>query len=238
MVSLIQSHEVAPFLIEARQVIFSIDQGSSDLPLLEICESAIRNHSHSSRFRLVCSLHIFGILAGINAWFWWYKLHDSRNVRGNCVYYTFLFARLQLDDLKGSFRAVSALVCLVFLIVETLLLMHLSRAILQISLTDVPRFFLNARISDPSAGIRSAWLSRIASFLCFLFISFNIVVIQLTLACNPIQVLNGMAGPGQLKNVFIGASGLVRVLYHGLRDIVAHRPCHANLHTLDLPLQA
>ncbi|KAF9894821.1 hypothetical protein FE257_004442 [Aspergillus nanangensis] len=57
-----------------------------------------------SLIRLLFSVNLFGLLVGVNMWFWWrgiYLLHDPA-----CTYYTFMFSKVTIDHLLDFYRAI------------------------------------------------------------------------------------------------------------------------------------
>ncbi|KAK3366652.1 hypothetical protein B0T24DRAFT_596566 [Lasiosphaeria ovina] len=176
--------------------------------------------------RALVMLQILGALAGYSLWFWCKGLDSTLPAEADpdaapCTYYAFMLSRVEVSRPRVFEVLMSGLGGICFVVADALSLVgpalsyitsgrriavwHLIAAALGIGdaqdTMDTPRWRI--------------WAKMIVSFTA---IGYIVVMVEITLAWNPIEGANGMDSVGQLVPLIIGAMGLVKIAYLFLRE--------------------
>ncbi|CEL03040.1 hypothetical protein ASPCAL04198 [Aspergillus calidoustus] len=229
---------------------FAAASAPFSLPTTAAAAAAAPCRQATSLVRFLCSLHLFGILAGVSCWFWWYGIEHGHNVAGDqCPYYTFLFAKVKVSDsLIGFYRFLAVVGCVVFAGIEAVLLVMMVHVVSRCSRHELATYLLNAQMpimpkpssttTGATACLQAPWASRIMALLCLVIMAVMVMVVEFTISWNGVNGINDLKAAGQALPLAVGIAGVVRVLYRGLKSRVGVGSGHGGglVDELDLAL--
>lgn len=177
-------------------------------PVVSHAATRATDHVQQSIFQDLLAIQTFGALTAYSCWFWWHGMADMSACP--CVYYVFIFYKVEIEKLRIFGIIMSIIGCLVFLFVNA---MYITRviSILRDRLSTSFQWFASTQTYAPSLGPRwHRWLTLFISAISMVYLA---IMVEMTIAWNEITGSYSVDSHGQLVPLIIGVSALVKVCF-------------------------